>query len=319
MKTLHLIPRESFSPISGGQRGIALMLVIFAVAFIGIIVMGLVEISRFSWNESTRERGRFQAKLLAESGAAIASHPKVGRGDPVLSREFPDGRRLDVRITTEGRSILVSTLSEDLFIDTARELFILWGLDATEASIAADSLADWVDSDSEARSSGAETDYYAALKYADFPPNTAFSDLDQMLLVRGMDRVAKAQPLWRDYFTLYGDGTIDVNAAPADLIEAFFRTTPAAAASLVSARTGNDLIEGTQDDYLIEDVEEAKAMLGLSGEQWIRVEASVSLENSARRIESVGSIGDDFVYRLTVLSEGADENSAGSPVARMAR
>ncbi|MCB1064600.1 MAG: general secretion pathway protein GspK [Verrucomicrobiae bacterium] len=315
-----VLSRSQFSgrfPGPGSRRGIALMLVIFAVTFIGLIVVSLLQISQFSWEESSLERGKFQAKILAESGVAMASHPKIERGDPLLRREYPDGRKLEVRITSEGGRILVSTLSEPLFIETTQELFIRWGLDATQAATAAESLADWVDSDREARTNGAETDFYTTLEYPDFPANEPFTNLDQMLLVRGMDQVAKVQPRWRDYFTLYGDGTIDVNAAPADLIEAFFGSTPDAALSLVGTRAGNDLIEGTEDDYRFESFDEVKVLLGMAEDQWSRVSADISLENATRRIESTASIGDTYVYRLIVLTEGADDKSVGTPVARI--
>lgn len=294
------------------------MLVIFAVTFIGLIVVSLMEISQFSWEESALERGRFQAKLLAESGVAIAQHPDVEPGDPLLRKEYPDGRRINVRISSEGRSILVTTLEEDLFIETARELFVLWGLDASDAAIAADSLADWVDSDRDPRTNGAEREYYSSLEYPDFPPNEAFTNLDQMLLVRGMDKVAKIQPRWKEYFTLYGDGSIDINTAPADLLEAFFGCPPDAAIGLVATRNGDDLMENTEDDIRYESTEEARVLLGMSDEEWSRVSASVSFENTTRRIESTGSVGDEYVYRLIVLTQN-DGTSGDSPVARIAQ
>jgi len=299
------------------QRGLALMLVIFAVTFIGLIIVALMQVSEFSWAESTLERGRFQAKLLAESGVALAMHPQVKRGDPVLRQEFPDGRKIEVRIGSEGGRILVSLLEEDLFIETVRDLFIIWGLDATEATTTADSLADWIDGNSRVRTNGAENDFYAALDYPNFPANAAFTSLDQMLLVRGMDRVAKLQPRWRDYFTLYGDGSIDVNTAPADLIEAFFGCTPDAAQSFATTRGGNDLVEGNEDDYRFGSFDEVRALLGLSGDDWERVQNSVTLEGTVRRIESTGTIGDAHSYRLVVLTEGATDTSAGTPVARL--
>ncbi|MCB1229982.1 MAG: general secretion pathway protein GspK [Verrucomicrobiae bacterium] len=299
-------------PGNSTRRGIALMLVIFAVTFLGLIVVSLLQISQFSWEESSLERGRFQAKLLAESGVALAMHPDVEPGDPVLHQTFPDGRKVDVDIGSEGGRILVTTLGEDLFLDTTRELFILWGLDATEAATAAESLADWIDSDTEARTNGAETEYYSALEYPDFPPNETFTSIDQMLLVRGMDRVAKLQPRWRDYFTLYGDGSIDVNEAPPDLMEAFSGCTPDAAQSLAATRTGNDLTDGTEDDYRFESLDEVKVLLGMGDDQWDRISASITLENATKRIESTGSIGDTYLYRLIVLTEGDD-----SPVARI--
>lgn len=299
------------------QRGLALMLVIFAVTFIGLIVVALMQVSQFSWDESSLERGRFQAKLLAESGIALAMHPQVERGDPVLRQEFPDGRKIEVRIGSEGGRILVSLLEEDLFIETVQDLFVIWGLDATEAAIAAESLADWVDRNGEARTNGAERDYYSALEFPDFPANEAFTSLDQLLLVRGMDRVAKLQPRWRDYFTLYGDGDIDVNAAPADLIEAFFGCTRDAAMSFAATRGGNDLVEGNEDDYRFGNFDEVRSLLGLSGDDWERIQDSVTLEGTTRRIESTGTIGDEYIFRLVVLTEGATNDSAGTAVARL--
>lgn len=299
------------------QRGLALILVIFAVTFIGLIIVALMQVSEFSWEESSMQRGHFQAKLLAESGVALAMHPQVKRGDPVLKQEFPDGRKIEVRIGSEGGRILVTLLEETLFNETARELFIIWGLDATEASITADSLADWIDRNGEARTNGAENEYYSGLEYPDFPANAAFTSLDQMLLVRGMDRVAKLQPRWRDYFTLYGDGDIDVNTAPADLIEAFFGCTPDAARSFAATRGGNDLVEGNEDDYRFGSFDEVRALLGLSGEDWERIQDSVTLEGTVRRIESTGTIGDAHIYRMIVLTEGGTNDSAGTPVARL--
>ena len=294
-----------------------MLLVVFAVMFLAIVITGLWEVSQFSWEESTLERGRFQAKLLAESGAAIASHPDIQPGDPALRQEFPDGRKFRVRITSEGGRMLVSTLDDDHFIETLNRLFILWGLDATQASIAADSLADWVDEDEETRPNGAETEFYTTYEYPDFPANEAFTSLEQMLLVRGMDQVARLQPRWREYFTLYGDGLIDPNAASADLMEAFFGTTPDAALNLVATRSGSDLAEGTEDDYIIEDAGEAQAILGLANEQWQEIEEWVTLESDLRRIESIGSVGDEHFYRLVVLTEVSDDDKGtGTAVAR---
>lgn len=301
----------------GRRRGLALLLVIFAVMFIGLIVMGLLQVSQFSWEESTLERSRFQAKLLAESGVAMAMHPKVKPGDPVLKQELGPGRKIDVKVGSEGGRILVTLLVEDLFVDTTRELFILWGLDVTEASIAAESLADWIDTDGEARPSGAENEYYAGVEYPDYPENKPFTAIDQMLLVRGMDRVAMIQPRWREYFTLYGDGTIDVNVASADLIEAFCACTPDAAEGLVAARNGNDLTENTEDDYKFQSFDEVRSLLGMSGDDWERIQNNVTLNNPIRRIESTGIIGDNVIYRLIVLTEGASDTAAGTPVARM--
>ena len=46
---------------------------------------------------------------------------------------------------------------------------------------AADSLADWVDTDADPRSQGAEADYYKQQGFADFPRNQGFTSVDEMI------------------------------------------------------------------------------------------------------------------------------------------
>ncbi len=298
------------------QRGIALMLVLFAVMFLAILVTGLWEGAQFSWDESTYERQRFEAKLLAESGIAIALHPDVSAGDDVLRHEYPDGRSYSVVIGSEGGRLLINAIEEDAISNAIRELFILWGLDATEASTAVDSLIDWIDEDDEVLTSGAENDFYSTQKYEQFPLNEGFTSIEQMLLVRGVDRVAQVRPDWRDFFTLYGDGSIDVNQASAELMEAFFGATREAALNVVSTRYGTDGIAGTDDDYFFEDLTEVQSLLGVTGEVMESLSAWTTLANSVLRIHSEGRVG-DFVMRLIVLTDSAEDSEDTTVLARL--
>lgn len=288
------------------QRGVALMLVLFAIMFLAILVTGLWEGAQYSWDESTFERQRFEAKLLAESGVAIALHPDVSAGDDVLRRDYGDGRSYSVNIGSEGGRLLVNAVEEEAIANAIRELFILWGLDATEASTAVDSLTDWIDEDDEVRTSGAENDYYSTQKYEQFPLNEGITSIEQMLLVRGMDRVAQVKPDWRDFFTLYGDGSIDVNQASAEMMEAFFDSTREAALNVVATRNGSDGIAGTDDDYFFEELEEAQTLLGVTGEAFESLAAWTTTSNTVLRIHSEGRVG-DFIMRLIVLTDTADE------------
>ncbi len=297
-------------------RGMALLLVIAVVGLLIAIVIGLRVSTESSWDESTLSRMRFQARLLAESGANLALHPEIERGDPVLSRDFDDGRAYQVTITTEGGRILVNQLSEEVFVEGVTELFVIWGLDASLAATAAESLADWVDEDSEVRTNGAEEAFYAGLDYPEFPANAPFSSLETMLLVRGMDQVARVQPRWRDFFTIYGDGLIDLNSAEPDVIEAFLGVTPEAALNFVAAGWGDDGIAGNEDDEPVTDEAAAQDILGISSEEWAEKSANLTLEGVVRRIESLGIVGDTRV-RLVVLTDiSQGEEELASPIAR---
>lgn len=297
------------------QRGMALMLVMFAVGFLMFLVVGFYEASQFSWQDSERERGLFFARRLAESGTALASHPDIKPGDPALKQTLPDGRRIEAVITTEGSRICVTTMDQDVVVDGMRELFILWGVDPGDAAIAAESLADWVDPNQDPRPNGAENTFYSGLGRSGYPANAVFTSLDQMLLVRGMDRVARLQPLWRDYFTLYGDGTIDLNAAPADLIQGFYGVSPESAAAVIGARSGNDGIDHTVDDTPIKDTTAARDLLGFSVVEAEKFSTFLSVGNSVRRIQSTGIVGPYRFTLITLIDAGTDGSK--TPLARL--
>ncbi len=291
------------------DQGIALLAVMFALMILLFVVTAMWESAQFGWDENSLERQRFMARQLAESGVALATHPEVENGDSILHQEFPDGRKFDVHIGTEGGRVLVNAIGDAVIADTVRELFILWGLDATQATTVVESLADWIDTDSQVQTNGAEKDYYASRGFPAYPSNASMVSIEQMLLVKGMDRVARARPDWRRYFTIHGDGLIDVNQAPADLIEAFFKTSSDAAMNLVATRAGSDGETGTVDDYVIGEMDEVVTLLGVSAGGMARVEEWVTLENSVRRIESRAVVG-DFSYSLVVLTETGGDSEA---------
>jgi len=301
-----------------GERGLALLLVLVTVMALGLVVGALWEASQPGWEENTLERARFQAGLLAESGATVGLHPAVEPGDAALRQEFGSERGFEVRLGSEGARLPVNGIADEIWREAAVELFVSWGLDAVDASRAADSLADWIDEDDEPLSNGAENAHYAGLDFPEYPPNEAFTSLEQMLFVEGMDVVARAQPRWRDFFTIHSDGLLDFNEASWELIRALTGATEDSALQFVAVRHGDDGEEATVDDYRFEDLGEVRGLLGLSDREWDRVSGYVTLAGGVRRIESTGRVGDFTVTRVVL----ARENQAGggetgfSPVAR---
>ncbi len=299
------------------DRGIALLLVLVAVLALSLIAAGLYESTQASWEESTLSRARYQAGLLAESGLAVAMHPQIAPGDAALRHELAPGRSWEVRITSEGGRLPVNELTSERMRSTAVELFVLWGLDAAAASRAADSLADWIDEDSDALSNGAENAHYASLDYPHFPPNAPFTSLEQLPFVTGMDEIEKFQPFWRDHFTIQSDGLIDLNAAPAELIQALTGATADAAAHLVAVRNGDDGIAGTIDDVVFSDEGEVQALLGMSQAEWSEITSLVTLAGTVRRIESKGKVGDRTETRVILAEETTqDGNTVLRPLVR---
>lgn len=295
------------------SRGMALLLVLVTVMALTLIVGGLWESSQPGWEENTRSRANYQAGLLAESGLAVAMHPAIERGDVALRHEFDPNRSYEVRITSEGSKIPVNSLTETAWREATVELFVSWGLDAATASVAADSLADWVDEDSDALANGAEQPWYAGFEHPEFPANAPFTSLEQMLFVAGMDEVARFEPMWRDYFTIYSDGLVDLNTAPWQVVLAVTGATEDSALSFVAVRNGDDGIEGTIDDYFFEDAGEVQAVLGLSTTQWNEISSLVSVGDTGGivRFESTGRIG-DYEKTHVVLARETEGNGGKS-------
>jgi len=288
------------------NRGMALILALAALTVLAFIAAGLYEASQGSWEESTLSRGRYQAGIFAESGLSVALHPDVQPGDAALRYEDAQGRGWEVRITSEGGRFPVNSMAEDRLRSAATELFVLWGLDAASASRVADSIADWIDADSDPHPNGAENVYYAGVGYPKFPANTDFTSLDELAFVSGMDLLEQVQPFWRDYFTIRSDALIDLNAASAELVQALTGTTPDAAANLVAVRRGDDGIEGTVDDYTFDDSGEVQSLLGISDGEWSEFSEFVTLAGTVKRIESKGKVG-DFTETRVILAEEVTE------------
>lgn len=290
-----------------GEKGMALLLVLASVIILAIIVGGLWEASEPGWEESTLRRAEYQAGMLAESGLVMAMHPDIELGDMALRHEFDENRSYEVRITSEGGRIPVNELGDPDWRDATAELFLTWGLDAATASRVVDSLADWIDEDEEALSNGAEGAFYSGVGRPEYPLNEPFTSIEQMLLVSGMDVVAKTQPLWRDYFTIFSDGLVDLNAAPWEVVTAVTGATYDSALNFVSVRSGDDGLEGTPDDYVFEDVGEVQAVLGISDSEWVDVSALVSLVPGIRRIESTGRLAEFEETRIILARESGGQ------------
>lgn len=299
------------------ERGMALLLALCAVVALSLIAVGLYESSQASWEENTLARARYQAGLLAESGLAIALHPDIRPGDAALRHELAPGRGWEVRITNEGGRFPLNSMTDERYRAAAVELFILWGLDAATANHAADSIADWIDEDSDPLPNGAENAYYSSLDHPQFPANAEFTSLEQLVFVPGMDAVERVQPFWRDYFTLRSDSLIDLNAASPELIQAMLGTTETAAANFAATRRGDDGIDGTIDDRLFDDAGEVQSLLGLSDSEWSDLSTYVTLSGSVKRIESIGRVG-EFVEKRVLLAEEVTENNTARlrPLAR---
>jgi general secretion pathway protein K len=293
-------------PRSRREHGSALMLMIWAILLMSVTVMGVVEYITYSAEESKMAAYQFRALHLAESGLAVGLHPNTRRGDLVLKQKVGPDSGFDVVINYEGARIPINYATDERLREAIYNLFIYWQLNADEAGIAADSLADWVDNDNNQRANGAEAEYYKQLGIYDAPRNQGFSRVDEMLLVRGMDAVDRKKPEWREYFSVYGEGQIDLRTVFKDVLLAVTGASEGDVTRFITERDGADGIPGTEDDRRIRD-EEAYQLLGLSGDRLASISGIVNDDDTTlRRITSIGWVGDKRAKIIVVTRRNSD-------------
>ncbi|MCL4692974.1 MAG: general secretion pathway protein GspK [Candidatus Hydrogenedentes bacterium] len=94
-----------------------------------------------------------------------------------------------------------------------------------------------------------------------------FLAIDEARLLEGISDSdwygSKDRPGLRDLFTIYGDGRVNVNTAPREVLESLPDLDPAVAAVVLSYRAGADGEMETADDRRFQDVEEIASVTGV--------------------------------------------------------
>lgn len=297
------------SPLAQAKRvqGSALMIMIWALLLMSVTVMGVVEYIRYSAEEGALAAAEFHALHLAESGLAVGLHPEARRGDKVLKQKIGSDSGFDVVINYEGARIPINLVTDERLMGAVVQLFERWGLNSDEATIAGESLADWVDRDETVRSNGAEKEFYETQGIFDLPRNSGFINVDEMLLVRGMGIVDRLKPDWREFFSVYGDGTIDLRTAFKETLIAISGASESDVENYIARRDGADGIPGTEDDQRISDGE-AFRMLGLTGDRAAAMQEILTSDDDLRRITSTGYVGEKRAQIIVVARRGEDRS-----------
>ena len=284
------------------RRGSALVAVFWLIAVLGLIVFAAIQLVSTDAGVAASIKNAEQARRMAEKGLAIGTHPEVEKYDPVLAFENGSGWGYRVKIGFEESRLGINAVLKAGQKEVLRRLFLSWGAGDELASVAVDSLVDWVDDDGVSGLFGAEAEWYANMGMLGFPRNRAFRSESEILLVRGMREIAALRPGWRSAISLWGDGKVDVNGAGADVIASVAGVPLGRAETLLSVRSGYDGIDGSEDDILFEDLSRAAQILGIAPQI---AGAFFVTEGVTERIESLGYAGNARQKLVLVKREGA--------------
>jgi len=307
----------SASVLRHRSQGSALLLVLFAIILLTGLITATVGFVKNDVDEYGALNKEFRARQLAESGMAFGIHPQVQSEDrSLLEQQTPDGGRFQVTISSESTKLNVNALLQAGRDDLLENLFSRWGVAPKDAEAAVKGLRNYLSSPqrtqpalqttnavqaapqtANATQPGSQNTNVSQLGPQPGSQNTNVSQLGQqfaaveeMSLVAEFGPVIEKQPDWANFFTIWGDGKIDVNLADADTIELITGVSPATADEFVKYRWGPDGKPFTLDDRVYNSMDEVRAALGMSPEQFQLVESLITLTSEVDRIESTGII-----------------------------
>ncbi len=277
------------------------MAVLWLIAILAMACMSTLRIITFDMELATAKVHGSRARQVAEMGIALGSHNLVKRTDPILHQmDETTGEGFEAKIFSEGGRFNINYLLLRGDKALLRSLFIDWGLELDAAQEIVDALTDWVDADDNTELNGAEKDYYDKIGRINQPFNRPFYDLSEMSLVRGMDLVEAIKPDWRDWFTVWSTGQLDVNEAPAELIAIAAEITADMAAVIPKTVVGDDGLRDTTDDVPFAQAGDALQLLGIDTEARPDILERFTANDPTTRIESIG-YADGAKRKITVI------------------
>jgi type II secretory pathway component PulK len=287
-------------------RASALLIVLWAVALMSITVLGIVEFVHHDMEETTSLEKDSRARQLAEAGIAVGLHPMVVRSDDVLKQSVAPGEAYEVHLSSEGARLNINSVVQAGQFLILRALLKAWDFTDGEADTVTDSFKEWTKREkweeltTPPGSTGVQG-FTVAGKTGTVVARHRFKTIDEMLLIPNMKAVAARKPDWRDYFTIWSEGRLDVNDARAELIEAVCGVTYATAQRFVNNRLGADGKPDTEDDVLFDNMEKVRQALGMGQQDFGLIAPLLTLKDSALRVESTGKLG-DYQRKITVIT-----------------
>jgi general secretion pathway protein K len=219
------------------ESGFALILTLVITALMVAVVVEMIHQVYVDTSLSRSFRDGQQASILAESGATGAAKLlQLGlsqQGYSSLSDQWATPLKLDdeagsiqITISEESGKINVNALVQQIGDYEPFTQGVLQRL-GTRLKLTEDitpAIADWIDSNDQPRSGGAESSYYRTLKPPYSARNGKVQTLTELSLVKGIspELVGKLQP----FVTIYSDvmaspvPTVNINTAPLEIVAA---------------------------------------------------------------------------------------------------
>ncbi|MBN1613884.1 MAG: type II secretion system minor pseudopilin GspK [Deltaproteobacteria bacterium] len=227
-----------------GQRGIALIVVLLVVSILVALTVQLNYGTRSDLYEAANFSDGIRLTYIAKSGFNFGvvrllddetvqdTLTDAWADSSAISDEskelFSDGG-FEVSVEDESGKIPINRLVQgtavnqfirDMLIRLLKEPPFSLGPEQAEAVVNA--MKDWMDTDSDVTGAGAENDHYRSLPISYDAKNGPLDSLDELLMIKGVTEQmyygTEESPGLRHLLTLYGDGKININTAPRQIL-----------------------------------------------------------------------------------------------------
>jgi general secretion pathway protein K len=304
------------------ETGSALLLVLFTILLISSLVVSVIAFLKSSVDEYAAFNHQFRARELAQSGLAFGLSPQIdNREKALLNQTLADGGQFQVTITSESTRLNVNFLLQSGREDILQTLFRRWGVETNAALAAVQGLRNWVTEGQEVPELGTNQGQNPELQQQPSESNPGqaggqgsnpqqpalqlirpFRSVEEMSLIPEFAPVVAAEPDWTKRFTVWSDGTINVNDADANTIALVTGITPEQADHFVKRRLGRDGLLYTADDVPYVTMDQVRTELGMTPQQFQLVQGLLSINSTVDRVVSKGTIN-GYTDTLTVIAK----------------
>jgi general secretion pathway protein K len=228
------------------ERGVALILVLLMVSVIVVLTLQLNISSRSQVHEAANLGDGIRVLYIAKSGLfAGMGLLSEDRGDADTlneawsqtealseqSKTYFDGGYVDLVIEDESGKININKLVDGKGFNNAMKGVLTrllsqpqFKLQDREVEDLLNAVKDWIDADTEVTGNGAENAYYQGLGKSYTVRNGPMESIDELLMVRGVTRElyygTPERPGLARLLTVQGEGSVNINTAPKEVLRA---------------------------------------------------------------------------------------------------
>jgi type II secretory pathway component PulK len=250
--------------------------------------------------------------------------------------EFEPGKFASWTIVDNDKKFNINVAGQPIL----QQAMTLIGLDPASHSTVMDSIADWIDPDSDPKTSGAENDFYQSGQGPYGSPHNAknglIDDISELLMINGVTRgiyegsggigTATAAPLatmtaarsrfdepiyavgLRDLFCTVSSRMLNINRANETTLQLLPPVDANVAAAIIQRRAGPDGIEGTQDDTPFRNVQELGSIPGLPPPVLTQITPYVGVRSQVFEVTVEAHIGGQHRTYVGVLFRNNPQN-----------